>query len=65
MPEDAVSTAVHRQEPVEMATQTMAIARMKVVVRRSVRASNHPKYLAELCSHEEMTCHVLRTRTSL
>ena len=43
--------AVHRQEPVEMAPQPMSNADNRpnedVVVRRSVRASNPPKYLAE------------------
>ena len=55
MPEDAVSSAlrsaVHRQKPVEMAPQPMPDAGNRpnedVVVRRSVRASNTPKYLAE------------------
>ena len=55
VPEDAVPTAqrsaVHRQEPVEMAPQPMSNSDNRpnedVVVRRSVRASNPPKYLAE------------------
>ena len=55
VPEDTVPTAqrsaVHRQEPVEMAPQPMSNADNRpnedVVVRRSVRASNPPKYLAE------------------
>ena len=55
VPEDSVTTAqrsaVHRQEPIEMAPQPMSNADNRpnedVVVRRSVRASNPPKYLAE------------------
>ena len=55
VPEDAVPTvqrsAVHRQEPVEMAPQPMPNAGNRpnedVVVRRLVRASNPTKYLAE------------------
>ena len=72
MPEEAIPTAqrsaVHQQDPVEMVPQTMSNAdnrpSVDVVVCKSARASIPPKYLAE-CSHEEMTCHVLRTRTSL
>ena len=55
VPEEAVPTAqrsaVHRQDPVEMAPQTMSNANNRpsedVGVRKSVRASNSPKYLAE------------------
>ena len=55
VPEDAVPTAqrfaVHRQEPVEMSPQPMSNADNRpnedVVIRRSVRASNPTKYLAE------------------
>ena len=55
VPEEAVQTAhmsaVHRQYPVEMAPQSMLNADNRpsedVVVRKSVRASNPPKYLAE------------------
>ena len=55
VPEEAIPTAqrsaVHRQDPVEMAPQTMPNADNRpsedVVVRKSVRASNPPKYLAE------------------
>ena len=51
VPEDAVPTAQRSAEPVEMAPQPMSNADNRpnedVVVRRSVRASNPPKYLAE------------------
>ena len=55
VPEDAVPTtqrsAVHRQEPVEMSPQPMSNADNRpnedVVVRRSVRATIPPKYMAE------------------
>ena len=70
VPEDAVPTAqrsaVQQQEPVEMAPQPMSNADEDVVVRRPVRASNPPKYLAEyVLTKKCSTCHVLRTRTSL
>ena len=55
VPEEAVPTAqtssVHRQDPVEMAPQTMLNADNRpsedVGVCKLVRASNPPKYLAE------------------
>ena len=55
VPEEAVPTAqrsaIHRQDPVEMAPQTMLKADNRpsedVVMRKSVRASNPPKCLAE------------------
>ena len=55
VPEEAIPnaqrSAVHQQDPVEMVPQTMPNADNRpsedVVVRKSVRASNPPKYLAE------------------
>ena len=55
MPEEDIPTAqryvVNLQDPVEMAPQTMPNADNRpsedVVVRKSVRSSNPPKYLAE------------------
>ena len=58
---------VHQQDPVQMAPQTMPNADNRssedVIVRKSVRASNPPKYLVEYVLTKTMTCHVLRTRT--
>ena len=55
IPEEAVPnaqrSAIHRQDPVEMAPQTMLNADNRpsedAVMRKSVRASNPPKCLAE------------------